>query len=140
MWLLCSNKYLIFVSPCKNHNNSLLIKPNATRFVVKSGNPFCKSKRIWYPNTLFVPVPVRSVLIVPSSKIFLSKSLYCFVISVPFFNSLLILLNIPNVRKPHLSLLPSYLIPLVILVVWQNLVHEHSFPLARILVSLRVLE
>src|SRR5699024_9937705 len=43
--LLCSNKYLIFVSPLKNHNNSLATNRNGTRFVVNNGKPFCKSKR-----------------------------------------------------------------------------------------------
>ena len=37
-----------------------------TFFVVTSGKPSARSKRIWYPNVLTVPVPVRSLLGAPS--------------------------------------------------------------------------
>src|SRR5690625_226049 len=46
-------------------------------FVVKIGKPFAKLKRIWYPNTLRVPTPVRSDLSIPLSKICLTNFRYC---------------------------------------------------------------
>jgi hypothetical protein len=36
-----------------------------TRLVVISGKPAARSKRIWYPNTDNVPVPVRSGFAAP---------------------------------------------------------------------------
>ena len=36
-----------------------------TFLVVSSGNPSARLNRIWYPNTLVVPVPVRSPFTVP---------------------------------------------------------------------------
>ena len=40
-----------------------------TFFVVTSGKPSARSKRIWWPNTQRVPVPVRSPFSAPSSRI-----------------------------------------------------------------------
>lgn len=53
-------------------------------FVVSSGKPSARLKRIWYPNTLFVPVPVRSPFIVPCSFTWRSRSRYCFIVSFVF--------------------------------------------------------
>ena len=39
-----------------------------TFFVVTSGKPAARSKRIWWPKTLRVPVPVRSPFSTPSSR------------------------------------------------------------------------
>ncbi len=44
--------------------------------VVTSGNPSLKSKRIWWPNTDRVPVPVRSVFSTPCSNTWRMKSSY----------------------------------------------------------------
>ena len=38
-----------------------------SRLVVSAGKPSARSNRIWWPNTLSVPVPVRSLLVAPSS-------------------------------------------------------------------------
>ena len=46
-------------------------------FVVSSGNPSAMLNRIWLPNTLFVPVPVRSVLVAPSVRMRLRRLRYC---------------------------------------------------------------
>src|SRR3569832_2084785 len=45
-------------------------------FVVTRGKPSIRSKRIWYPKTLRVPVPVRSVLGVPCVYTWRMKSSY----------------------------------------------------------------
>ena len=45
--------------------------------VVSKGNPALKSKRIWWPNTLWVPVPVRSPRTTPVSRIRVNRSRYC---------------------------------------------------------------
>ena len=42
-----------------------MIDFRCTFLVVTSGKPSARSKRIWWPNTLRVPVPVRSALAVP---------------------------------------------------------------------------
>ena len=47
-----------------------------TFFVVTSGKPSLRSKRIWYPKTLVVPVPVRSALATPWSRTWRMKSSY----------------------------------------------------------------
>ena len=39
-----------------------------TFFVVTSGKPSPRSKRIWYPNVLTVPVPVRSAFGTPRGE------------------------------------------------------------------------
>ena len=49
-----------------------------TFFVVTSGKPSRRSKRIWCPNTDSVPVPVRSSLRTPSSSARRRRSRYCF--------------------------------------------------------------
>ena len=75
----------MFVSPFKNHNNSTIIERRCTFFVVTSGNPLDKSKRIWCPKIEVVPVPVLSPLKVPSSKIRRSKSWYCCILKSRLF-------------------------------------------------------
>ena len=47
-----------------------------TFLVVTSGKPSLRSKRIWWPNTLRVPVPVRSVLATPVLYTWRMKSSY----------------------------------------------------------------
>ena len=47
-----------------------------TFFVVTSGKPSFRSKRIWWPNTLRVPVPVRSALATPCVNTWRMKSSY----------------------------------------------------------------
>lgn len=49
--------------------------------VVSSGNPSDRSKRIWYPNTLCVPTPVRSCFTTPSFLIWRNRSRYCLISS-----------------------------------------------------------
>ena len=44
--------------------------------VVTSGKPSFRSKRIWWPNTLVVPVPVRSALCTPCVCTWRMKSSY----------------------------------------------------------------
>ena len=51
---------LLLLDPVRNHSNSTMMDFKCTFFVVTSGKPWRKSKRIWWPNTLRVPVPVRS--------------------------------------------------------------------------------
>ena len=46
-------------------------------FVVSNGNPSAMSNRIWLPNTLMVPVPVRSVLVAPSVRMRSRSFKYC---------------------------------------------------------------
>ena len=73
MFFQISNIGLAFQKPEQFINNTFQM----TFFVVTSGNPFCRSNRIWYPKQLWVPVPVRSVLCTPFSKICWSRSRYC---------------------------------------------------------------
>src|SRR5690606_10156996 len=51
--------------------------------VVTRGKPSARSKRIWWPNTLQVPVPVRSLLKVPDSRARRISSRYCFMPYIP---------------------------------------------------------
>ena len=46
-----------------------------TFFVVTSGNPSDRSKRIWWPKTLTVPVPVRSPFGMPVETTWRTKLL-----------------------------------------------------------------
>lgn len=46
--------------------------------VVTMGKPSLRSKRIWYPKTLSVPVPVRSFFRLPLDSTCFSNSWYCF--------------------------------------------------------------
>ena len=66
----------IAYEPCRNQSSSYAIDLKCTRFVVTSGNPSARSNRNWRPNTLVVPVPVRSVLRVPCSSTSRSRSSY----------------------------------------------------------------
>jgi len=50
--------------------------------VVTRGNPSDKSKRIWWPKTLRVPVPVRSSLVAPFSRTWLINFRYCFMLII----------------------------------------------------------
>ena len=52
----------MLLSPDRNHSNSWMIERRCSFLVVTSGKPAERSKRIWCPNTLSVPVPVRSSL------------------------------------------------------------------------------
>ena len=61
----CSQRTL--VSPRRNHSSSPMIDRRCTFLVVTSGKPSVRSNRIWWPNTLRVPVPVRSALSTPWS-------------------------------------------------------------------------
>src|SRR5688572_3708801 len=47
-----------------------------TFLVVTSGKPSARSKRIWWPNTLLVPVPVWSALATPCVSTRRMKSSY----------------------------------------------------------------
>ena len=53
-----------------------MMERRCTFLVVTSGKPSDRSKRIWWPNTLFVPVPVRSPLVTPWSRTWRMKSSY----------------------------------------------------------------
>ena len=48
------------MSPRRNQSSSPTTAGTCTFFVVTSGKPAARSKRIWCPKTLSVPVPVRS--------------------------------------------------------------------------------
>ena len=71
----CSQRAL--PSPRRNQSSSRTIERRCTFLVVTSGKPSRRSKRIWWPNTLFVPVPVRSALATPWSRTWRRKSSYC---------------------------------------------------------------
>ena len=71
----CSQRAL--PSPRRNQRSSRTIERRCTFLVVTSGNPSPRSKRIWWPKTLFVPVPVRSALATPWSRTWRRKSSYC---------------------------------------------------------------
>ena len=51
---------LLLLEPVRNHNSSTMMDLRCTFLVVTSGKPSFRSNRIWCPNTLLVPVPVRS--------------------------------------------------------------------------------
>ena len=70
----CSQRAL--PSPRRNQSSSRMIERRCTFLVVTSGKPSRRSKRIWWPNTLFVPVPVRSALVTPWSRTWRMKSSY----------------------------------------------------------------
>jgi hypothetical protein len=65
------------VEPCRNHSNSTTTDRTCTFFVVNNGNPADRSNRIWWPKTLRVPVPVRSVLTAPVVRMRSIRSRYC---------------------------------------------------------------
>ena len=71
----CSQRAL--PSPRRNHKSSSAIERKWTFFVVTSGKPSLRSKRIWQPNTLLVPVPVRSAFATPCVATWRMKSSYC---------------------------------------------------------------
>src|SRR5690606_25660473 len=98
-----SFKYWIFVSPFKNQINSCRIERRCSFFVVTNGKPSFKLKRIWYPNTLRVPVPVRSVLSTPFSYTCLSKSSYCLIMTTKMGLSLLFFLTKKETKKSRLA-------------------------------------
>src|SRR5262249_14646396 len=65
----CSLRYLTLVSPARNQSSSWTIDLRCSFLVVVSGKPSARSKRIWWPNTDSVPVPVRSRFSAPSARI-----------------------------------------------------------------------
>ncbi|MCY1377221.1 hypothetical protein D9M69_647790 [compost metagenome] len=67
----------MLVSPRRNHSSSMKIDRVCSFFVVSSGKPLDKSKRIWRPNTPRVPVPVRSSRRTPFSRMSRSRFRYC---------------------------------------------------------------
>ena len=71
-----SCRYPTLVPPVRNQSSSCTIDGRCTFFVVSSGNPSARSNRIWWPNTLSVPVPVRSSLRTPVSRIRRTRSWY----------------------------------------------------------------
>src|SRR5215831_20631170 len=71
----CSQRAL--PSPRRNQSSSRITERRCTFFVVTSGKPSRRSKRIWCPKTLFVPVPVRSALATPWSRTWRRNSSYC---------------------------------------------------------------
>ncbi len=73
-FLSCSGRALR--SPRRNQNSSSATPRMNTRLVVISGKPALRSKRIWWPNTDRVPVPVRSDFGVPCSMTWRSRSSY----------------------------------------------------------------
>ena len=56
----------MLVSPARNHSSSWMIAFSGSFLVVSIGKPAARSKRIWWPNTDSVPVPVRSCFSAPS--------------------------------------------------------------------------
>src|SRR3989339_872118 len=69
----------MFVSPRRNHRSSWMMERVWSFFVVSSGKPSLRSSRNCRPNTLNVPVPVRSALLLPFSYTSLRRSRYCFI-------------------------------------------------------------
>src|SRR6478736_4973607 len=65
------------VSPRRNHSSSPTIERRCSFFVVMAGKPSARSKRIWWPNTLSVPVPVRSDFSWPWVRTWSRRSRYC---------------------------------------------------------------
>src|SRR5215213_1190644 len=72
-----SCSHFTLVSPRMNHNSSPNTDRVCTFLVVTSGKPAARSKRIWCPKTLRVPVPVRSPFSTPSSRTRRTSSRYC---------------------------------------------------------------
>ena len=66
----------MLVSPGRNHSSSWMIDFRCSFLVVTSGKPPARSKRIWWPNTDSVPVPVRSLLRTPWSSTWRIRSRY----------------------------------------------------------------
>ena len=62
----CSRSQATLVSPRRNHSSSYTIERRCTFLVVTSGKPAARSKRICWPNSDSVPVPVRSSLRTPA--------------------------------------------------------------------------
>src|SRR4051812_13295106 len=69
--------HFTLVSPRRNHSSSAKTDRVWTFFVVTSGKPADRSKRIWWPKTESVPVPVRSGFSTPSSRTRVRRSRYC---------------------------------------------------------------
>ncbi len=67
----------MFESPRRNQSSSTAIDLKCTFLVVISGKPSLIEKRIWWPNTLRVPVPVRSDLATPFAITCFRRSSYC---------------------------------------------------------------
>ena len=65
MLTLRSFSQAMLVSPRRNQSNSTMIDLRCSFLVVTSGKPSSRSKRIWWPNTERVPVPVRSIVSAP---------------------------------------------------------------------------
>src|SRR5271163_1564861 len=80
----CSCSQLTLESPRKIHSSSYTTDFRCTFLVVISGKPADRSYRIWWPNRLRVPVPVRSALGVPRSSTRRSRSSYGVAIGTPF--------------------------------------------------------
>src|SRR5262249_37147600 len=64
-------------SPRRNQSSSTATDLKWIFLVVTSGKPPERSKRIWYPKTLVVPVPVRSLFGIPWSRTCRTNSSYC---------------------------------------------------------------
>ena len=58
----------IGIDPLQPGNSFYLLWMILGFLVVTSGKPCPRSKRIWWPKTDFVPVPVRSALVTPSAR------------------------------------------------------------------------
>src|SRR6056300_1206530 len=69
-----STKYLMLVSPFRNHFNSVITDLIAILFVVNKGKPSCMLCRICRPNTEIVPVPVRSDFSTPLVRMSFRRS------------------------------------------------------------------
>ena len=61
----------------ENQINSSNDRLQVQLLVVTRGKPSARSNRIWWPNTLKVPVPVRSVFMAPVSRTRRMRSRYC---------------------------------------------------------------
>ena len=71
-----SRSQLLSLDPFRNHSSSWMMDFRCTFLVVTSGKPSFRLILIWWPNTLRVPVPVRSVLGVPCAYTWRMKSSY----------------------------------------------------------------
>src|SRR5690606_9747414 len=74
-----SRSQRVLVSPFRNQISSLTIERRCSFFVVTSGKPSARSKRICQPKTERVPTPVRSAFSTPRSRTWRIRSRYCLI-------------------------------------------------------------
>src|SRR6476619_1757311 len=80
METLLARRVAMLVSPRRNHSSSCTIERRCTFLVVTSGKPSARLNRICQPNTLRVPVPVRSAFSVACAFTCHKRSRYCLIV------------------------------------------------------------